>query len=180
MASSEYCLIETEIGECALVWQGAAIIGASLPADNRTALLTRLNRNFPGATAHKTPSFLDETVANIQALMAGEQASFRADLCDRSAIEPFADQVYDITLSIPHGQTMTYGEVAVRLGGKHLSRAVGAALGANPIPIIIPCHRVIAKDGGLGGFSAPGGANAKMRLLQIEGAFRIEKLPLFQ
>ena len=68
------------------------------------------------------------------------------------------------------GETLSYGAIAFRLGDKHLARAVGAALGRNPWPIVIPCHRVIGAGGRLGGFSARGGARTKLRLLAIEGA----------
>ena len=99
---------------------------------------------------------------------------------DAITIEPLANRVYEILLRVPFGETTTYGAIAAELGDKALSRAVGAALGTNPFPIVIPCHRVIAAGGGMGGFSAPGGTGAKRRLLEIEGAFRAETLPLFR
>ncbi len=98
---------------------------------------------------------------------------------DRDGIEPLANKVYDILLRVPFGETTTYGAIAEELGDKALSRAVGAALGQNPFPVIIPCHRVTAAGGKMGGFSAPGGTDTKRRLLEIEGAFAAEKLPLF-
>jgi methylated-DNA-[protein]-cysteine S-methyltransferase len=88
-------------------------------------------------------------------------------------------RVYACTRAIPPGRTRTYGEIAAALGDPGLSRAVGQALGRNPWPIVIPCHRVTAVDGRAGGFSAPGGAATKLRLLDIEGALAPETLPLF-
>jgi len=88
-------------------------------------------------------------------------------------------RVYARTSAIPPGGTATYGEVAAALGDPGLSRAVGQALGRNPWPIVVPCHRVTAADGRMGGFSAPGGGATKLRLLEIEGALVPESLPLF-
>ena len=95
----------------------------------------------------------------------------------------FNARVYAIARNIPPGATMTYGEIAERLGDKSLSREVGQAMGENPSPIIMPCHRVLAAGGKTGGFSAPGGVVTKLRLLTIEGAqpggpTLFEKLPL--
>jgi methylated-DNA-[protein]-cysteine S-methyltransferase len=80
--------------------------------------------------------------------------------------------VFEIARTIPPGRTLSYGEVAQALGDATLARAVGQALGRNPFPIIVPCHRVLAAGGKAGGFSAPGGVKTKARLLEIEGAFK--------
>lgn len=125
------------------------------------------------------PAFVQSAIDGITALCNGERVAFNDAPLDRDAIEPFAKQVYEILSRVPFGETTTYGAIAEQLGDKALSRAVGAALGANSFPIIIPCHRVTASGGRMGGFSAPGGAAAKRRLLDIEGAFAAEKLPLF-
>ena len=82
----------------------------------------------------------------------------------------FNRRVYGDILKLRWGETTTYGEIARRLGDVALSRAVGAALGANPIPLIVPCHRVLGSNGKAGGFSAPGGAGAKMKMLAMEKA----------
>jgi methylated-DNA-[protein]-cysteine S-methyltransferase len=88
--------------------------------------------------------------------------------------------VLEATLSIPVGETRTYGEIAKAVGAPGASRAVGRALGANPIPIIVPCHRVLAADGRSGGFSAPGGSSTKLKMLEIEGARRGSEPQLFE
>ena len=98
---------------------------------------------------------------------------------DERGAEPFAARVYALARAIPPGRTLTYGDIARSLGDLALSRAVGRALGANPWPIVVPCHRVLAAGGGKGGFSAPGGAATKLRMLRIEGALAPETLPLF-
>jgi methylated-DNA-[protein]-cysteine S-methyltransferase len=86
------------------------------------------------------------------------------------AVEPFEQRVYEVARTIPAGQTLTYGQIATRLGDRLLARDVGQALGRNQFPIVVPCHRVLAASGKLGGFSAPGGVATKQRLLEIEQA----------
>ena len=137
-------------------------------------------RRKAGAAEAEPPVFVRSIIDRIISLCRGEPAAFEEAPLDRDTIEPLANRVYEILLRVPFGETTTYGAIAAELGDKALSRAVGAALGTNPFPIVIPCHRVIAAGGGMGGFSAPGGTGAKRRLLEIEGAFRAETLPLFR
>ena len=108
----------------------------------------------------------------IKSGMAGEDADFSQVPVDLGGLTHFDRLVLTETREIPRGETRTYGEIAARLGAGGAARAVGRALGANPIPIIIPCHRVVAANGGSGGFSADGGAAVKMRILGIERAAR--------
>lgn len=176
---THFTLFETVVGRCALLWRGAQLTGLVLPAATDDAMRKAVARRDAKATEAPPPAFAQEAIARVQELCAGKARAFDDMALDRSAIEPFANRVYDILLRTPFGATTSYGAIAAELGDKALSRAVGAALGANPFPIIIPCHRVIGADGKLGGFSAPGGADTKKRLLEIEGAFAAEKLPLF-
>ena len=104
------------------------------------------------------------------ALLAGEPSDLSAAPLDLDGVPAFHRRVYDLARRIPPGETLTYGEIAGRLGDPSQARAVGQALGANPIPILVPCHRVFAANGRMGGFSAPGGVSTKLRLLEIEGA----------
>jgi methylated-DNA-[protein]-cysteine S-methyltransferase len=113
---------------------------------------------------------VQHAIDGIVALLAGEKRDLADITIDDEAQSDFNKRVYAIVRQIPPGQTITYGEVAERLGDKLLARDVGQAMGENPTPIIMPCHRVLAAGGKLGGFSAPGGAATKMRLLAIEGA----------
>jgi methylated-DNA-[protein]-cysteine S-methyltransferase len=102
--------------------------------------------------------------------LRGEPSDLSDVTIDVDKVPEFNRKVYDIARSIPPGATLTYGEIAERLGDKLLARDVGQALGQNPIPLIVPCHRVLAAGGKTGGFSAPGGVVSKLRLLTIEGA----------
>jgi methylated-DNA-[protein]-cysteine S-methyltransferase len=177
--ASRFHLFDTAVGRCAMAWRENVITRVLLPAENDAHLVTSIKRRDPSATPSAPPANFAAVIDKICALTEGKAQRFDGAPIDRNAIEPFAARVYDALDAVPFGATATYGEIAERLGDKGLARAVGAALGANPFPIIIPCHRVTASGGGMGGFSAPGGLATKRKLLEIEGAFAMEKLPLF-
>ncbi len=163
-------LFDTAIGPCGLAWSAHGITGAALPEATAAATLARLKRHRPDAEPRDPPPFVTEAVAVIQALARGEAVDMTTIPLDQNGYGDLERRVWDIAHAIPHGQTLTYGDIARRLGDIALSRAVGRALGANPIPIIVPCHRVVAAEGRSGGFSAPGGVSTKLRLLNIERA----------
>jgi methylated-DNA-[protein]-cysteine S-methyltransferase len=108
--------------------------------------------------------------AAIAALLRGEPRDLSGVELDMQGVPPFHRRVYEVARGIPAGSTLSYGEVAARLGSPGSARAVGQALGRNPFAIVVPCHRVLAAGGRIGGFSANGGARTKLRLLEIEGA----------
>lgn len=128
-----------------------------------------LGRLDPRARTRRDPAALAPVVAQLQAYFAGERALFELPL-DLQAVTPFQRSVLQAARRIPAGTVQTYGQVARAIGKPRASRAVGQALGRNPVPIIIPCHRVVASDGGLGGYSGGGGLDSKRWLLQLEGA----------
>ena len=115
----------------------------------------------------------------MAALLAGEPRDLRFVGLDLERAGEFERRVYEIARAIPPGSTLTYGEIAERLGDPGAAQAVGQSMGRNPWPIVVPCHRVLGAGGKVGGFSAPGGARTKLRMLEIEGALRPEGLPLF-
>lgn len=102
-------------------------------------------------------------VDDIAALLNGEPRDLGYAKIDTAALPDFHRRVYDVARTIPAGATLSYGEVAARLGDRLLAREVGEALGQNPFPIIVPCHRVLAAGGKMGGFSARGGVRTKLR-----------------
>ncbi len=163
-----------------MLWRGARLTGVLLPFPSDEALRRAIGKRAPNAVEAEPAAFVQNAIRKIVSLCRGDAVLFDDIPLDRDAIEPFANRVYDILLRVMPGETTTYGAIAEQLGDKSLSRGVGAALGANPFPIIIPCHRVTASNGRMGGFSAPGGADTKRKLLEIEGAFAAEKLPLFR
>lgn len=179
MTPHAFAIFDTAIGRCAVSWRGDELTGVFLPAPDDAAMRTAIIRRAGGPSEAPPPDVAKNAIEKIVRLCRGENISFEDIPLDRARVEPFANRVYDILLETKFGETTTYGAIAGRLGDKSLSRAVGAALGANPFPIIIPCHRVTAAGAKMGGFTAPGGVASKKRLLEIEGAFSAERLPLF-
>jgi methylated-DNA-[protein]-cysteine S-methyltransferase len=163
-------IFETAAGFCALAWNDVGITRMQLPADSRDAAERLLLRRVPNLTAGEPTAEVLELVAQIQLYFAGERRDFSQVTVDLTVQDPFYRQVYTHVRRIGWGQTTTYGTVARELGaGPERARDVGQAMAANPIPLIIPCHRVLAAGGKLGGFSAPGGSAAKARMLALEG-----------
>jgi methylated-DNA-[protein]-cysteine S-methyltransferase len=135
---------------------------------------------FPDATEAEPPPVIAAAIDTIRRLMDGAAEDFSSFAVDISTLPEFERLVLEETRAIPSGATRTYGEIARRIGAPGAARAVGRALGRNPVPIIIPCHRILAADGKSGGFSAPGGASTKLRLLQLERARRGSEPQLFE
>jgi methylated-DNA-[protein]-cysteine S-methyltransferase len=129
-----------------------------------------VQRRHPTAIEAAPPPAIRRAIDGIVALLAGEKRDLGDIAIDDARQSDFNKRVYAIARTIPPGKTMTYGEIAERLGDKTLARAVGQAMGENPTPIVMPCHRVLAAGGKTGGFSAPGGVVTKLQLLTIEGA----------
>lgn len=170
MQNSQFYLFDSAIGCCGIVWSARGICGVQLPEKDDAATRARLLQRFAEAEEASPPSHVRQAIDGLVALLAGERRDLSGITIDDSAISEFNRRVYAIAQQIPPGSTMTYGEIAERLGDKSLARAVGQAMGENPTPIIMPCHRVLAAGGKTGGFSANGGVTTKLRLLSIEGA----------
>lgn len=170
MKRARTCSVETAIGPIGLLWTEVGIAGLALPGDGAEAVRARFARIRPDAVANEPDGAAVPAIAGLTTLLRGEPADFHSVPLDLDGVPAFDRRVYDVALAIRRGETMTYGAVASRLGEPGAARAVGAALGRNPIPIIVPCHRVLAAGGRMGGFSAPGGTSTKQRLLAIEGA----------
>ena len=165
-----FALFDTAIGRCAIAWGEGGVIGVKLPERSDAALRARIGRQHPDAREANPPPGIDAAISDIRQLMDGHRQDLSAIALDMSDVAEFERRVYAEARSIPPGETLTYGDIATRLGDVGLSRAVGQALGRNPFPIIVPCHRVLAAGGKSGGFSAPGGVDTKRRMLEIEGA----------
>ena len=166
-----YAIFDTAIGWASIAWNDKGLVGVRLPGSDPEATRRGVLKRFPDA-AERDPAAEGWTpvVDGVRALMRGEKADLADVALDLGRTSEFNAKVYEIARAIPPGETLTYGEVADRLGDKLLARDVGVALGQNPWPIVVPCHRVTAAGGKLGGFSAPGGARTKLKLLAIEGA----------
>lgn len=179
MTSSGYTLFETPIGTCGLAWSERGICGLQLPGASAAATRSRLARRWPKLEERAPPDNVVQVVARIRRLLAGERIDLGDIALDLEETPVFHRKVYEAARAVPPGETVTYGEIARRLGAPQESREVGQALGRNPVAIIVPCHRVLAADGKMGGFSAPGGVATKRRMLEIEGAAALSAGPLF-
>ena len=180
MSARDFALFDTPIGTCAVAWSGRGIAGLQLPEANPAATRARVKRRWPDAVeADSVPAGVQRALDSVQALLAGGAVDLADIPLDLEAAPDFHRRVYEVARTIPPGHTMTYGEIARRLGAPHESREVGQALGKNPVAIIVPCHRVLGADGKMGGFSANGGVSTKRRMLEIEGAAEVGAGPLF-
>lgn len=163
-------LFDTPIGACGLAWGPAGILGLMLPAATAQRTLAALQRRHAGAIERAPTAEMRQGMDRIVALLNGGSDDL-ADLpLDMTGVPDFHRRVYAAARHIGPGHTRTYGELAETLGEPGAARAVGQALGANPFAIVVPCHRVLAAGGRGGGFSAPGGVDTKLRLLEIERA----------
>jgi methylated-DNA-[protein]-cysteine S-methyltransferase len=154
---------DTALGRCAVRWSDAGITGVLLPHRN----------GRPGPSIEdgvEVPPFVRRAIEGMVEAMAGGSPDLRDVPLDERGIDDLRRAVYAATREIRPGTTRSYGEVARAMGRPDAARDVGAALARNPFPIIVPCHRVLAANGALHGFSAPGGLETKRRMLELEGA----------
>jgi methylated-DNA-[protein]-cysteine S-methyltransferase len=179
MNECAFTIFETAIGRCALLWRGGLIVGAALPDADEERFRASIQRRFPGAQESSPPRVVERAIGAVIRLLEGKSEDLTELELDLGALGEFEQRVLAITRGIPFGETRTYGEIASELGSPGAARAVGRALGVNPIPIVIPCHRVVAAAGRSGGFSAPGGAATKLKMLEIENASRGSDPQLF-
>lgn len=167
---------DTAFGPCGIAWSEKGVCGSQLPEASPALTRDRLRQRFPnGHETQVLPPAIVAAVQAVQRLLAGETTDHEELLLvqlDDSAVPDFHRQVLALTRQIPVGQTLTYGEIAARLGQTGVARAVGQAEGQNPFAPIVPCHRVLAAGAGQGGFSAHGGLASKQRLLLIEARAR--------
>jgi methylated-DNA-[protein]-cysteine S-methyltransferase len=170
MTTLGFTLFETPIGTCGIAWSNQGVVGVQLPEATEARMRARLNRRFPGIEETPPPPHAQFAVDGILGLLSGTSTDLRAVELDTDGVPTFNQRVYEIARTIPAGSTLTYGEIATRMGEPREARAVGQALGQNPFPIVVPCHRVVAAGGRLGGFSATGGVKTKLRLLALESA----------
>ncbi|MBB5052324.1 methylated-DNA-[protein]-cysteine S-methyltransferase [Afipia massiliensis] len=165
-----FALFDTAIGRCGVAWGERGLLGVQLPETDDTRTRSHLLQKASGAREMTPPAEVQKACDAMAELLGGEARDLSFIALDTERLPAFNRSVYDIARTIAPGETLTYGDIATRLGDKLLSRAVGKALGENPLPIVIPCHRVLAANGKTGGFSANGGVTTKFRMLAIERA----------
>jgi methylated-DNA-[protein]-cysteine S-methyltransferase len=167
---NHYLVFEVTGGFCGIAWNGVGITRFQLPAASAGAAERNLLRRLPGATPGTPTPEVAEAVAAARRYFAGEVTDFSGFTLDLGEQDAFFDQIYAAARRLGWGETTTYGALAKQLGaGPEAARDVGQAMAKNPVPLIIPCHRVLAAGGKIGGFSAPGGSSAKTRMLELEG-----------
>jgi methylated-DNA-[protein]-cysteine S-methyltransferase len=168
---------ETALGTCGIAWSEAGVTGVLLPGAR--GLPPRSGPEPPEPPEPpEAPRAIAEAIEAIVALLEGEHVDLRGVALDQTGIDPFRRSVYAAAREIGPGATASYGDIARAIGKPDAPRAVGHALGENPFPIIVPCHRVLSWTGALHGFSAPGGIATKRRMLEIEGAPGFTQLSL--
>jgi methylated-DNA-[protein]-cysteine S-methyltransferase len=170
MSSHHFALFDTAIGRCGIVWGERGISAVQLPMPNEQKTRARIGQRHGAIAEASPPADVQRVTGRIVELLEGKPDDLTDVALDLEGVPEFDRGVYEIARSIPPGSTMTYGDIAKRLGGVELSRDVGQALGHNPCPIVVPCHRVLAAGGKPGGFSANGGVATKLKMLAIEGA----------
>lgn len=164
-----YLIFETAGGYCGIAWNSVGITRLQLPAKSAEAAQRNLLRRLPGAGPGTPPPAVLEAVAAVERYFNGEKIEFSDVRLDLDGQGEFFKRIYAAARRLCWGQTTTYGALAKNLGaGPEAARDVGQAMANNPVPLIIPCHRVLAAGGKVGGFSAPGGSAAKIRMLELE------------
>ncbi len=162
-----FATFDTALGQCAIAWRGAAVTGFMLPGMDAER---SIRRKVPGAAPGTPPPAVAAVIARAVRYFDGAVEDFSAVALDLSGQDPFRREVYAVLRRVGWGATTTYGALAREVGGgPETARDVGQAMANNPVPLIIPCHRVLAAGGKLGGFSAPGGTASKQRMLALEG-----------
>ena len=170
MTVQSFAIFDTPIGCCGIAWGPRGIKAVQLPMGNDDKTRSRIRQRYGDIAEAKPSAEVQRAIDGIVELLAGKPNDLSDIVLDLDGVPEFHRGVYDIARTIPPGKTLTYGDIAKRLGGVELSRDVGQALGRNPCPIVVPCHRVLAAGGKPGGFSANGGVTTKLKMLAIEGA----------
>jgi methylated-DNA-[protein]-cysteine S-methyltransferase len=180
MMATGFALFETAIGRCGVAWGKRGVAGVQLPEAGERETRARMLQRFPAAGEAAPPPNVKHVIDRIAALLRGEASDLSAIALDMDEVPAFHRRVYEAARDIPPGMTLSYGDIAARAGAPGAARAVGQALGRNPFPIIVPCHRVLAAGGKIGGFSTQGGTATKRRMLAIEGAQLNGAAPLIE
>lgn len=163
-------ILEVKAGYLGLGWQQDQITCLRLPESSEERAIRAVKKRQPSAQRMTVPPAFGNLVQRIANYWRGEKVDFSDIPVDLGEQDELFRQVYAYVRAIPYGEFSTYGQVASALGrGREVARDVGVAMATNPVPLIVPCHRVCAAGGKLGGFSAPGGSATKAAMLLIEG-----------
>lgn len=164
-----YILFDSDFGTTAIAWSADGLTRVQLPERTPAETEARMRRDGAVPTTGPLPDHAAAAVSALQAYFASDGDTLATLRLDASIVSDFNAAIYRALRAVPRGETVTYGELARRVGSPGAARAVGMAMGRNPWPVIVPCHRVLASGNKMGGFSAPGGTRTKERLLALEG-----------
>lgn len=178
LRQEHYCLFDTAIGSCGVAWSEQGLTRVQLPEADRNSTERRLRARSGGTRSDDPPPQIKQLIDEIQRFATGERVDFSSAVLDLSKVGPIDREIQIAARSIGWGTTATYGDLARQTGTPGDARGVGQAMSRNPMPIVIPCHRVLAKGNKLGGFSAYGGTVTKERLLALEGVRVGDDAPL--
>lgn len=166
---ASYCLFETEFGLCGVAWSDRGLTRLQLPERDCEATERRLRRTSSDTEPASPPPSVQHAIDSLRVYFGGSAIDFGGVALDLSDVNAFHRSIYEALRTVDWGETVSYGALGERAGFPDAARAVGQAMASNPVPIIIPCHRVLASGHKVGGFSAYGGAATKRRLLEMEG-----------
>ena len=161
---ASFAVFETDLGQVAVSWTERGLARLVLPEKSEQHLRARLS----DAEEREPPATVRAVMAQVTRHLAGTAEDFSAVELDLDGVPPFHARVYRAALGVPSGTTTTYGGLAQTMGAPGAQRAIGQALGRNPLAVLVPCHRVLGANGGAGGFSAFGGVTTKSKLLLLE------------
>lgn len=175
---NRYFIFETVAGWCGIAWNEAGITRFQLPAKSAEAAAWLVQKRISAAEPGDPPPMVRAAVTAATRYFAGEEIDFSGFTLDLDGQLPFFKLIYAAARRVGWGHTTTYGALAKELGaGPEAARDVGQAMAQNPVALFIPCHRVLAAGNKVGGFSAPGGAKSKIRMLELEGVSLEPKAP---
>jgi methylated-DNA-[protein]-cysteine S-methyltransferase len=170
MKADSYAVFKTASGFCGIAWSEVGITRFQLPTDDAAATERLLLRRMSNAKAVEPTRDIAGVIETVRRYFEGGKVDFSDLNLDLDGQDNLFKQIYALARRLEWGQTTTYGALAKEIDADpRLARDVGQAMARNPIPLIIPCHRVLAAGGKVGGFSAPGGSASKIRMLQLEG-----------
>lgn len=171
-ADERATLFPTAFGPCGIAWNESGLTRLQLPESDASATERRLRGRAQLVEPSAAPEWVAWAIVALQRYFAGRTVDFAGICLDLRDCSDFHQRIYEALRDVGYGKTTTYGALAAEVGSPDAARAIGQAMGRNPLPIIIPCHRVLASGGRIGGFSAHGGATTKERLLTLEGVVR--------
>lgn len=164
-----YCHLSSSVGKIAIAWNQNGVVALELPHENTKRTCSRLKQKLPlNARRQSPPKWMRRVIRQIQLYLSGKRIDLGTIPVAQVSSSHFYSKVYEILRKTRSGETLTYRQIASIAGSPGASRAVGQAMARNPLPLIIPCHRVVPQSGGVGNYSAPGGSKLKAQLLRME------------